>query len=1333
MILTKRCVLKKILNWARMVLATITVFPIFFLSLTQVCFSLNKNNFNVGDLTVNEEKIIKNDLKNILLKQSSNALVIDKREDIKFIRNKGAIKGNIEVTRNNVYFEKNKNPNLSFLDSFLFFTIDSFESGNGISNNNLSIENSGIVGGSSTFINNFIDIPINNASIIGSIYSQLDGNGIYGGKDIVNTGILAGNSKIFNSDIISEDTTEVVQSSIYSRISGNGVYTDYTLSEKNTTFLKNNNGIIRGHSIIQGGSKDKNSSADIHSKQSGNGIYINNTSQDSFNKNIILNKNSGVIKGFNSLKGETIDVSYSLTGYSSASAYSQLSGNGISIGEDITPIPKNTIPDNENSSIISGNIILLKNSGIISGKVFVQGGEITNLSGNSESYNNYSYARAISSGNGISSNNLDLGLNKGTISGEAIINSGKINISSPEYFDLSSDLCSETSGNGIQGSNNINLTLNQGIISGNILTRNFNTSEESILLTQSGNGINRGSFINNEGTISGFAIGNNNFESGNGIVFSLNGGTITNKGVIKGSNYSMTTSEIGGDSKNGISNNYGILAGKNIFYGNIENSNFGIYITGNENIEKVEIAPSGAIIDEKTIINANNHNNHININDTYFKIENFLSYNNNIINGVGIESGTLTLENNANLEVSNSIVNSYKTSVTLNEGSNLVAANTIFNGGGLENNNDVIETIGNNTKINLENKSIVNGNISLNGNNSELNISNQTQINGDILSNGSNNNLTLGNEFFIPSDSLIIYKKIQGFDSIATKGSVFLSSEASIDKGTITVKKDSNLIIALDGTFRDSNDYVIGHALYNHVGKIILDSPSKYTGLTPDLDDKAQIIFKASGLGEGTIIAMKGTDISSINDYYLGTTSIVHTVRKLNDADGNIIISIKNFDEIFIDKPSGEDDVDFNTPSDGEKDKDKDKPAVIIPDADDKDKNKPAIIIPGEDDKSKDKPTIIIPDKNNKPKTEIAHKAEVEKIYNGIKDSKQIPVLSPTTDSKYDSKLELISLLDQIYINNPYAFVGEASKEAIDLFRVSHQYVEIPEQGDFIVSGSAVSSYSNYKDVTVNNIIEDKNFNNSYSRSTKTFGGLGDIEYGLGQKSSIGFLIGGANQKVNMSHNSNLDGAILYLGTYHRKKINKYTFETGIGYQYASYDVTRNISNKYQKVENSGSVDSNSLVIYEDIRYLLRETNGWKIEPKLSLTSIYINQDSTKEKKSDLSINVDNQTYNYFDTELGIEVTKEVILESGKLKVKGSLSYINSQGPSEDKTSAKFSQGGEKFDVLEPELSENSSKAGFELIYEQPTGIEYFTGVDYTVGEGNKNTASGKIGVSYQF
>lgn len=1310
MVLTKERMFLNVLKKGKF---SITIFSIFFLSLTRVCFSLNKNNFNVGDSVINEEKIIKDDLKNISLKQSSNALVINKNENIKLIKNKGIIKGNLEVTRNNVYFEKNENPNLRFLDSFQFFPMDALESGNGIYNDNISIENRGIITGSSTLINKNIDIPINNASTIGFIYSQLSGNGIYGGKEILNTGILAGNSTIFSSQIISEDTPVVIQSSIYSRISGNGIYADNIPSEKNTSFLKNNNGIIRGQSIIQGGSKDKNTSADIHSKQSGNGIYINNF-QDSFSKNIILDKNSGVIKGFSSLKGEIIDVSYSLTGYSSASTYSLLSGNGISVGQDTTSTPKNTIPDNENASIISGDVTLLKNSGIISGKIFVQGGEITNLSGNSESYNNYSYARSISSGNGISTNNLYLDLNTGIISGEAIVNSGKINISSPDYFDLSSDLYSETSGNGIQGNNDINLTLNQGIISGSILTKNFNISEESILLVQSGNGINRGHLIKNEGTISGYAIGNNNFESGNGIVFSLNGGTITNKGIIKGSNHSITTSEIGGDSERGKCNNYGLLAGKNIFWGNIEKNNFGIYVTGNGIIEKVEIAPSGAIIDNKTVINAESHNDYKNINDAYFKIKDFLSYDNNIINGVGLESGTLTLTDNSTLEVSNSIVNSYKTSVTLNEESNLVANNTIFNGGGLQNNDSVIESTGNNVKINLKNSSVVNGNISLNGNYSELNISNQTQINGDIISEGANNNLTLGNEFFLPSDSLVVYKKIRGFDSIATKGSVFLSSDASIDKGIITIKKDSNLIIALDGTFRDKNNYVTGHALYNHTGQIILESQNEYTGLTSNLDDNAQVIFKASGLGEGTIIAMNGTDVSSINDYYLGTTSIVHTVRKLNDADGNLIISIKNFDEIFINKPPKEDEVDFNAPPDNNTDI-------------------PSEIIPNDKDKNKEKPSEVISDGKNNPKTEIEYKNKVENIYNEIKDSKQISSFFPTTDDKSDSKLELICLLDQIYANNPYAFVGESSKEAIDLFRVSHQYTPIPEQGDYTVSGSAISSYSNYKDVTIGNTIEDTNFNNSYGRSSKIFGGLGDIEYGLGQKSSIGVLIGGANQKVNMSHNSDLDGDILFLGAYHRKELRKYTFETGIGYQYASYDVTRNISNKYQKIENNGDVDTNSIVLYEDIRYLLNESNGWKVEPKVSFTAVRVNQNSAKEKKSDLSINVDSQSYNYFDTEAGIEITKEAILESGKLRTKGSLSYINSQGPSEEKISSNFSQGGEKFDILGPELSTNNGKVGLEVTYEKPSGLEYFAGVDYTVGEGKKNTTVGKIGINYKF
>lgn len=56
------------------------------------------------------------------------------------------------------------------------------------------------------------------------------------------------------------------------------------------------------------------------------------------------------------------------------------------------------------------------------------------------------------------------------------------------------------------------------------------------------------------------------------------------------------------------------------------------------------------------------------------------SYENNIINGAGINKGALVIQ--AGTSISESIVNGYNTAVYLEDNAQLTATNTIFNGGG---------------------------------------------------------------------------------------------------------------------------------------------------------------------------------------------------------------------------------------------------------------------------------------------------------------------------------------------------------------------------------------------------------------------------------------------------------------------------------------------------------------------------------------------------------------------------------------------------------------------------------------------------------------------------
>lgn len=1156
--------------------------------------------------------------------------------------------------------------------------IEITESGNGIIDAIATVNNEGIVKGEAAVVAGNADNDLKDLTV--EVKVEKSGNGITGRVGI-NTGLIEGNIVTIAGDAISSDITvdfKHIFADSKLKNSGNGIEGEV---ERNIGVIKGNATAIGGSVITAGFAHLTTAYAESKTSDSGNGV-------NGF-RNIEMNV--GLIKGnVTSIGGDAESK-----GGSFAEGVAERSGNGV-----------------------LGN--LKNNEGLVRGNAFAKGGKATSFERGASAN-----AFSVSAGNGIMGY---VEKNTGLIVGAAFVEGG-IALVGPGITNRASISTANAAGNGVYG----NLSTNTGVIGGYLDQK-------------------EGSIDNTRGIKATRA-------GGSGFVPNATGFSFVNKGIVKGSQSAFALE----DGLSGKIVNYGIMAGREVFskvretilndyqgtfYKNvillpIDYSSYapnkGIYINleevgdetdptdrdrmnvaidtdGDVIIEKIDTALSGAIIDGKTVINATETQTNVKLDpiksgtgtsvgigadriskDSYFKLDKIANYDKKIINGVGNKTGTLTLLAGIKATLTDSVINAYKTAVTIGEDATMEAADSIFNGGGLKNENPVIVLAGDGASLEVKGKSVINGSTEVKGNDSRVSISNNSILNGDLISKGTGNTLNLGDENSSEtSGKLFIFNDIKGFSNINVEGKVEISSESNIDKGEITLSKTSKMIIGLDGTKTDSRGAIIGHALYNHKGKITVDSTMAMNeterGVGND-EATSKLIFKASGLGTGVEIAMNGTNISSLKDYDIGTASIAHTGRKI--GNGNIFIDTKNFDDLFPMNPS--------------------KP--IEP-------SKP-----------------IDPSKPIKPSLgdKIEDRDEINKIYDSIKNSKQIGVLAPTTDvtdGRTDvlARQELLSLLDQIYGNTPYAFLGEASKEAIDMFRYSHQYTPIPEAKEKTVTGTALSSFSNFKEKSLENIIGGEESNHSYNRDIETYGGIGDIEYGLGNKSSVGFLIGGANQKVNFSGSSNLDGDILYLGAYYRKEISKFTFELGTGYQYATYDADRTISNRYQSIKNKGEVDTNSILGYGEVRYLLSEGKGLKVEPKLGLSLVHIEQGSVNEKSNSLSIDTKSTNYDYVDTELGVDVMKEKLIEKGKIIAKGTLSYINSQGSSNEKLAGKMSaDGGTDFRMLGPELSENNGKIGLNLTLEKNSGISYSVGVDYKIGD--KETESTYIwtGIGYQF
>lgn len=1080
---------------------------------------------------------------------------------------------------------------------------------------------------------------------------------------------------------------------------------------KTNLILAENLETLNTTQIVENGGSYTNSG--VISVKSGNAInggeieFINNSGMISGNSSeqILLGNAINSSSGNSSISSiiEVVDNSGTISGSGSGGRYNNF-GYSLPVGNGISSF------SNGRDSIVNSIV----NSGIARG----------------EGYNNSGTNLLI--GNGVSSfsegsnsSGIDKIINRGTISG-----SGNDN-----------EISGSLTGNGIIASgnfNNITNIDNSGIIGGSGYN---NVASDSLI----GNGI--GTYGKNYGNISnitniGIIRGNecNNVTSnsviGNGIMSKNdnwnNIDIIANNGVIKGSNNAIYLK--GNYIKSGKINNSGIMSGQKIYNINdieskdrINNKGIFVFLKTDGKIEKIENGTGGQSEDKKTIYNAE-------INNADSNFINSGSYTDSILNGAGISSGTLTYNVGTN-SVDDSVVNGYGTALTVDNGAKITAENTIFNGGGgkvgldinglptsveadIVNYEDEYAVITmNNGEINVSGTSIINGNTEV-SNGSIVKIDNAVQINGDLIATNGANHLFLGdgtteeaeydsiNGWYNPAvqvkDNLRLFHKINGFTDIRIGGRVTAYETASISTGDINIGYGAELVIRVDGTKIDKNGGVIGHALYNHSGRIVAeDAP---VGTTKETYEGPQLIFQANGLNNGTIIVLNGeeqntretnneTDISSLKDYQLGTIEYAYTATKL--TNGNVELSYASVNDLFPDEVEG---------------------------------LTPGVTIPGTEEPS-------LPEE-----PEENYKDELGPIYESIVNSNQGGLLGGIYDGTIEEWRQAVAeLTDKIYINNPYVQSVKLSKINIDLSRKSIFDTKMPEINKWIIEGHLISDrekISTKRDGYFSTAILD----DRYNTRTYTYGLLTTGEYGIAKNTSIGFIFGGSHQKADMSYSTSLKGDSIYLGAYSKKKINDFTFLMGVGYQYGDFKGKRVEQYEFAKsiFQNEGKVEVDSYDIYAEAKYTFIDSNGRKIEPKLRLSEIFIKQNSVSEYSNDLAINMDKKNYNAPEVSGIIDFLQPIAVESGKLEAGFSLGMIQTLGNKENYVTSRMKDSTD-FKIMGVSLKETKMLLAAKLDYEQPNGLLYNLGVEVNLSKNNNNNIkvkqdiSTKLGIGYRF
>ncbi|MEE0137341.1 autotransporter outer membrane beta-barrel domain-containing protein [Fusobacterium ulcerans] len=1002
-----------------------------------------------------------------------------------------------------------------------------------------------------------------------------------------------------------------------------------------------------------------------NSKYSGNGILVelyNYTGETKLGTTV----NSGIISGVS-------------TGNSNES------GNGIYVGASLANPLTSTIGDIKNDGIISG--VSTGNSsdsgnGIISrfgssniGDIY-NNGIISGISAQSSVFSGRGiYSKAFSNSNSVAKiGNI---LNYGVIFG----NRNAIEADAQN------------------GSDYIGKIINKGLIVGGLGDNNNSASAGYAILADNLDD------IQNDGIISGENVG---------IAGVRNINKILNNGIIKGKRLISTS----------VSNipltNNGILAGENLYINApyILSSGIIIRYNSNGNITDIVNGTGGEITledgNKKVVINSQRYDengyetsNDSDAKDSYVSA-NGTNYENNIINGAGINKGALVVQ--AGTSISESIVNGYNTAVYLEDNAQLTATNTIFNGGGLKNDIAIIKgSIGDNV-ASILGTSIINGAIDLGDGNDTLSIANTVQINGELDGGSGNDILNLGEASITKAtQNLNILHDITGFENINTNGNITLFETTKVTGANNINLESGNVILRVDPTVTVDGK-VTGHALYGNNGMLTSNGGNLVIGL--------------NGLGEGAIISMGGTTITpDTNDNWWKDTDHIKTNSLVLDGklseDGKDI-NITVLESIPL------------------------APSIPIPPIDPQPPINPPVDPPAKPEPPLNPP--VDPPVNPQPPITIDSLLyeKLNKIYQSIVSAGEIGNLANTTlleDKTYTESLGgLLTILDQMYANNPYTYTVKSSRDSLKLFEDNISYLTIkPKKDEMIVQGKAI-----YTGVKSDSGAYGKNYygfdtgHRNYKTTTNTVGGLATFEYGLSDKTSVGFVLGGNNQDINFKGSSKIKGNSLYLGAFTKTDINNFKFMGGVGYQYTSADADRKVSNRYDSFSTGDKYDINSLNAFMEAKYVYSAEQNWTVEPKVRLSYYYIEQDKVNEGyiPGQISMRTDKINSNTADVEVGVDFIKSSYLNNGKLKNILSLGVINTIGDKSKELNGYIlgkEKDGKKFDIQGTELPKTSGKVSLNIEYEKTNGLIYTAGVSLEFAKDYNRNINATVGIGYKF
>ncbi|OOF67694.1 autotransporter domain-containing protein [Rodentibacter caecimuris] len=1198
--------------------------------------------------------------------------------------------------------------------------------------------------------------------------------------------------------------------------SGNGISASsyvntidkYTYSEGKNNFAKlgdiGNSGNLVGEAVLLGGKNTTHTRT--ASSNSGNGISaIAKTGRFAKNR---TESAVGNIQNYGEIAGKLRQISGDNSYYQGIHLYSNAdahgSGNAVSVTSDAS--------NAQTRYPISAKIGNINNFGRMSGEALVKAGN-----GVGEIM-----ANALASGNGVSvfarGNSGEVATigrvgNSGIISGRIEVQGGKSDSSQvnkrfipeitlmnavankPSTPRLSADTCMWLPKNApgcepeTNTSNSISVPATSDLVSTSI--------QSTTMVHSSGNGITAWTYnesgeyspqraqlsaLSNAGTVSGYAKVWHGFSkdgytrvdyrnAGAGIALNANSSAnIKNAGIISGNHsallvrgkvnraYSSSnpTYETGFKGK---VENYGILAGRLIVGGyeldntanqyyryfetlnanNVKNAGLYIILDKDENIEKVTV---GTDTLNSFTYNGKSYqveNAPVNEKDSEKITVAAETLKNKIINGVGMANGALFAKHNTTL--TDSIVNGYKTALKVAENSQVNLDGTILNTNGfkvnqLEKTLAILGDKGSNS-VTLANQTIVNSDIDLKEGNDELTIADErVKFNGQSIDLGEGRDkLYLGKASEPGSQPINVDYAINNTEDIVVNQQTNLLANAKI-RGTDSITLNSDLRYQvlepeMHALFDENRNEKI---TLSGKGKFIVDTTkaaSEYeikfggfqlepTTVTFDTNNVLQsVVFK-----EGRLLIQPKVVISA-EDIEKQTALQSQLATQLNEVEKQKAELEKLLQASTVQQNKTEENLDSETAKlNASEAKKVELEKALQEEISQRDKLKAEINTQAE---QFEKQITELQQKIDQLNSLMAEQKQTENSFStpfveayqsylmGWKTSGVNPLQESalTTDKSVQAATQAINrYLEDTVEHNIYG-------------AMAHQFAQIvrDERSALLLTSKRLNDQEWY--VTSKGIYSTHNYRNTAKNAT-TNSALLSVHYGINDSLTTGVYLSTHKQNIKGGQ-SRLSGKGLTFGAYLSKHFDNLSLTSGITQGYTNLNGTRYISNGYNSHQFDATGKVKATDIYAQAKYAVRLNEHWQFVPRLDIAYTRLTQNAINENGLP-GLSIDAYRTFRIESRIGQDMIADLPMASGKVSFKLSTDYTVVAG--EKNLQGRF-QNGSKF-TIRAEPNRHIASIGGGIGYEWKNGFAIDSNARKTFSKsGNDTIAEVKLGYHF--